>query len=254
MISFRTAAQAKVRISRTLKASSYEDHHDLVIEEINKRRGKWFLTSVAWMDFDDVKQMISAHIHSKWGQYNPSKPLKPWVNKIITNQMKNILRNNYSNFVRPCLSCPFNLNSESAEKQGDCSFTKSGNQDSSCPLFKKWEKTKKSAYDIKMAISIDGASHEAHSITQREYDIISAERRLHAEMKLQLGERQYKVYDLLFVQHKDENEVARIMGYKTSESGRRAGYKQIKNLKKQFKEKAKKIMSTKDIFIDETGY
>jgi len=237
-----------------LKKAKYEDHHDLVIEEINKRRGKWFLTSVTWMDFDDVKQMISAHIHAKWSQYDPEKPLKPWVNKIITNQMKNILRNNYSNFVRPCLSCPFNLNMDAADGKGDCSFTKNGEQDASCPLFAKWERTKKSAYDIKMAVSIDGTSHEAHSITKKEYDIISAEERLHAEMKLQLGERQYKVYDLLYVQHKDEAEVAKEMGYKTSESGRKAGYKQIKNLKKQFKEKAKKIMATKDIFIDETRY
>ena len=90
---------------------------------------------------------------------------------------------------------------------------------------KKWERTKKSAYDIKMAVSIDGTSHEAHSITKKEYDIISAEERLHAEMKLQLGERQYKVYDLLYVQHKDEAEVAKEMGYKTSESGRKAGYR-----------------------------
>ena len=31
------------------------------------------------------------------------------------------------------------------------------------------------------------------------------------------------------------------MGYKTSEKGRKAGYKQIKNLKKIFKQKLKKF-------------
>ncbi len=233
----------------------YEDCFDIIVKEIDKRRGKWFLTSVAWMDFDDVRQMILAHINAKWDQYDPVKPLKPWVNKIITNQMKNILRNNYSNFVRPCLSCPFNLKSDAGiDGTGDCSFTKSGDQDSSCPLFAKWEKTKKAAYDIKMAISIDASPYEANSVVRQEYDIINAEQKLHMEMKSQLGDRQYKVYDLLFIQHKSEEEVAKEMGYKTSEAGRRAGYKQIKNLKKQFKEKAKKILKTKDIFLNETRW
>jgi hypothetical protein len=37
------------------------------------------------------------------------------------------------------------------------------------------------------------------------------------------------------------------MGYKTSEKGRKAGYKQIKNLKKIFKQKAQEILKNEDI-------
>jgi len=37
------------------------------------------------------------------------------------------------------------------------------------------------------------------------------------------------------------------MGYKTSEKGRKAGYKQIKNLKKIFKQKAQDILEHEDI-------
>ena len=54
---------------------------------------------------------------------------------------------------------------------------------------------------------------------------------------------------MLFIDYLSEEEVAAKMGYKTSETGRKAGYKQIKNLKKQFKEKAKKLIKTKDIFL-----
>jgi len=54
---------------------------------------------------------------------------------------------------------------------------------------------------------------------------------------------------MLFILHQSEEEVAIKMGYKTSETGRKAGYKQIKNLKKQFKEKARHIIATKDIFL-----
>ena len=232
------------------KKIKYEDRHDLVVEEIAKRKSKWFLASLAWMDFDDVSQIICAHISAKWDQWDQSRPLTPWINKIISNQFKNILRNNYSNFVRPCLSCPFNLSCG----QGDgnsCSFTNSKEQDSSCPLYAKWEKTKKSAYNIKMAVSMEGQAQELQRIFDSSCDINSAEERLHIEMKKQLSPRHYRVYQMLFIEHRSEAEVAKEMGYKTSETGRSAGYKQIKNLKKQFKDRAKKLLATKDIFLNE---
>jgi len=227
---------------------TYEDCHDIVIEEISKRRPKWYLTSLSWMDFDDVIQIISSHIYVKWEKYDPAQPLKPWLNKIISNQLKNILRNNYSNFVRPCLNCPFNLSGDGVE-ESSCSFTKSGSQDSSCPLFKKWEKTKKAAYDIKLPLSIDSEAAEHKEIAAKNSEIVEAEQRLHIEMKEVLPDRQYMIYKMLFIDYLSEEEVAARMGYKTSETGRKAGYKQIKNLKKQFKEKAKKLIKTKDIFL-----
>lgn len=70
-------------------------------------------------------------------------------------------------------------------------------------------------------------------------------------MEKVLSKKHFKVYRMLFVEHLPEGDVAKEMGYKTNEHGRRAGYKQIKNLKKQFKEKARKILEKKDIFINE---
>jgi hypothetical protein len=66
-------------------------------------------------------------------------------------------------------------------------------------------------------------------------------------MKKDLSEKQFTVYKLLFIDHKSEEEVAKKMGYKTSEKGRKAGYKQIKNLKKIFKQKAQEILEKEDI-------
>ena len=54
---------------------------------------------------------------------------------------------------------------------------------------------------------------------------------------------------MLFIENKTEDEVARFLGYKTNESGRTAGYKQIKNMRKFFKEKVMKILKNKDIII-----
>jgi hypothetical protein len=227
----------------------YEDKAEEIDLEIKKRRGKWFLDSLAWFDFEDVEQIIKAHIHKKWHQWDQRRSLKPWINKIITNQMKNILRNNYSNFVRPCLNCPFNQNC--ASKDGGeaslCGFTKSGLQDSSCPLYAKWERTKKPAYGIKMALALENHTHEVGAMRDHNFDIIEAQKKLNVHMQKELSEKQYQVYELLFVHHMDEEDVARKMGYKTSEKGRKAGYKQIKNLKKMFKQKAQEILEREDV-------
>ena len=65
---------------------NYEDKAKEIDVEIKKRRGKWFLDSLAWFDFEDVEQIIKAHIHKKWDQWDQRRSLKPWINKIITNQ------------------------------------------------------------------------------------------------------------------------------------------------------------------------
>ena len=231
---------------------TYEDCSSIIDEELVKRRGTWFLHSLAWMDYDDVCQIIRAHISKKWDLWDQKRALAPWINKIITNQIKNILRNNYSNFVKPCLQCPFNQ-SGGGDEQALCGFTKSGNQDSSCPLYKKWEKTKKSAYDIKMAVTLEHHTQEVFSQPADDISIDEAEKKLHIHMKNALNERQYKIYKLLFMDHLEEEDVALQMGYKTTEKGRKAGYKQIKNLKKLFREKAEKLLQTQDIFLHSDG-
>ena len=174
---------------------SYEDKSEEIDLEIKKRRGKWFLDSLAWFDFEDVEQIIKAHIYKKWHQWDQSRSLKPWINKIITNQMKNILRNNYSNFVRPCLNCPFNQSC--ATKGGGeaslCGFTKSGLQDSTCPLYAKWERTKKPAYGIKMALALENHSHEVCSMPDQNFDILEAQDKLNQYMKKDLSAKQYQV-------------------------------------------------------------
>ena len=231
------------------KKQKYEDHQDIIEEELNKRRGKWFLTSLAWIDFDDVKQIIRLHLHKKWDLWDQSRPLKPWLNRIISNQLKNILRNYYSNFAKPCLSCPFNQSGVTEEAEiGLCGFTESKTQCNECPLYAKWEKTKKSAYQVKMPVALENYGQEIHHKSIDSFELESAESRLHKEMKEKLSEKHYRIYEMLFIKNMSDEEVAEELGYKTSEKGRKAGYKQIKNLKKQFKDKAEKILKTKDIF------
>jgi RNA polymerase sigma factor (sigma-70 family) len=228
---------------------TYEESYCIIEEELNKRRGKWFLTSLAWLDFDDVKQIILAHIYKKWSQWDQDRPLRPWLNRIISNQLKNILRNYYSNYAKPCLNCPFNQSGVTEENEvGLCGFTESKMQCNECPLYAKWERTKKSAYDIKMAVTIENHAHEIKSSSSSSFEIEEAQKRLNEEMRKVLSEKNFQIYKMLFIKNMTDEEVAAKLGYKTTETGRKAGYKQIKNLKKQFKAKAEKILKTKDVF------
>lgn len=242
----KAKAKAKPPVKPPVKPlvkSSYEDKSKVVDEELLKRRKSWFLTSIAWIDYDDVCQIIRIHVFRKWAQWDQERPLRPWLNKIISNQLKNILRNYYANFARPCLTCPFNLDDES------CGFTESGQQDTSCPLFKKWTYTKKNAYDVKVALPLDGKEFLLdHGGSDMFFDFEKATKRIQAVLKTKISAKQFELFELLFLKNIDEVEVAKIMGYKSSESGRKAGYKQIKNTKKLIKNLVMKIIKEQDLF------
>ena len=83
----------KPKKNKKKKGPSFEDSIDQINIEIIKRRPKWNLTVLAWMDFEDVSQILRIHIYKKWDLYDPDKPLGPWINRIISNQIKNLIRN-----------------------------------------------------------------------------------------------------------------------------------------------------------------
>ena len=228
------------------KKLRYEDKSNLIDQEIAKRSKSWFLTSVPWIDFQDVSQIIRTHIFRKWDQWDQNRPIEPWLNRIISNQLKNILRNYYSNFARPCLNCPFSID----RGTNACSFTPTKEQDSNCPLFAKWEKTKKAAYDIKIPVSLSGDDACNINIEDNSVflDMEKAILVLADYLKEELTKKQYQVFDLLYIKNLNEEDAAKEMGYTTSETNRKLGYKQIKNIKRVIKEKTKKILDKKDVF------
>lgn len=225
---------------------TYEDKIDIINEEIRKRKNKWFLDSMPWISFEDVEQIIRVHIYQKWNQWDQERDLKPWINKIISNQFKNILRNYYLNFAKPCSNCPFD---SSIGGENLCSFTKSGAQDNSCPLYKKWEKSKKNAHDVKIPLRLDAQEYESGIFTVNSFNVDAAIIKVQKYLKKELSERHYKIYVMLFIENRSEADVAEKLGYKTNEQGRKAGYKQIKNMRKFFKEKVIKIIQNNDIII-----
>tara|TARA_R110002020_G_scaffold315279_3_gene530447 strand:+ start:3435 stop:4181 length:747 start_codon:yes stop_codon:yes gene_type:complete len=229
----------KTQKPKKTEKPSFEDSIDVINVEINKRKGKWNLTVLAWMDFQDVSQILRIHIFKKWDLYDSEKPLAPWINRIISNQIKNLIRNNYGNYARPCLRCA------AAEADSHCYIYKE--QSSVCPLYANWEKTKKNAHDAKLPVSLEEHPQEIFTSVNSYYDVERTALRLHEKMKTVLKPVEWKVYNYLYIEHKSEEEVAKLMNYKTTEKNRVPGYKQIKNIKKSIIEKVKKVLDKGEI-------
>jgi hypothetical protein len=227
-------------------APTFEGSIKIIDGEIAKRRSLWNLSSIQWMDFDDVAQIIRIHINEKWPLYNPERPLVPWLNTVISHRIKNIIRDIYGNFVRPCLRCA------AAEPDNLCKIYTS--QCSRCPLYAAWEKSKKRAYEVKIPVPIENhLNHTECSLIDGGYndtqEIDKQAAAIHARMKQVLKPIEWNVYNLLFIENLTEEEVAGKMGYKTSENGRKPGYKQIRNLRKTIMEKVKKALRNDEIDI-----
>jgi len=225
-----------------VKGIKFEDCIEIIDEEIKKKRFKWNLSIISWMDFEDVSQILRFHIFKKWHLYDPTKNLKPWVRTIISNQIKNLIRNNYTNFIKPCAKC------EAAREETGCEIY--GKQSSDCPLFKNWEKNKKGGYQAKMPTSLENHSQEVyHLSTHNQFDLERSSKNLHKKMQEILKPHEWKIYKYLYIDHLDELQVARKMGYKTSEKNRSPGYKQIKNIKKKIITKVKECIDNDEIDI-----
>jgi len=215
---------------------TFEEGLPILDAELKKRKYKWSLSAITYMDYDDVSQIIRNHVFKKFNQYNPLLPFRPWVNKIISSQIKNILRNIYWNFSRPCLRCIYNRG------DGHCEITPSGEQCSECPLFKKWAGSKKNAHDIKLAVSMHNHEQEVHNKTDDFFDIELQRKKLDSRLEKTLKPAEWKFYKLLYIDNKEESEVAKIMGFRTNEAGRSPGYKRLKQIKHIIVEKSKKIL------------
>ena len=223
------------------KKLEFEECIEKIDHEITKRKNKWNLTAISWMDFDDVSQILRIHIFKKWHLYDQSQPLAPWLNRIISNQIKNLVRNNYGNYSRPCLKCA------AAESSDLCKIY--GKQDNTCPLYANWEKTKKVAHDVKIPLPLENHSQEVFNMSEDKVDLQRNIDKIHSKMQEVLKPLEWKIYQCLYIENLTEEQTAKRIGYKTTENNRSPGYKQIKNIQKIIIAKVKKNLDTGEIDI-----
>lgn len=217
----------------------FEDCIDIIDNEIQKRKAKWHLTAVQWLDYDDVSQILRFHIYKKFHMWDQSRPLEPWLNVIISHQISNLLRNNYGNYSRPCLRCPAN------EGGNLCSIYVT--QCNACPFYKRWSITKKQAYDSKLPLPLEHHSQEVYDKPDMNIDIERGIIDLDKHMKKTLKPAEYKVFKHIYLEGKEEERVAKMLGFRTTEKGRWAGYRQLKNLKDSIISKVRAAVYNSDV-------
>jgi RNA polymerase sigma factor (sigma-70 family) len=212
----------------------FEDFIEIIDAEINKYRNKWFIAESCAIDFEDVSQIIRIHIFKKWHLFDESKKIEPWLNAIISNQIKNLIRNNYGNYSKPCNKCG------AAKGNDGCEIYSI--QCSGCPLYARWEKTKRHGFNLRKCQSIEENIDRVHA--QEEYSSILEKNieKLNELLPSILKENEHKFYKLYFVDRCSDNEIALKMKFKTCEINRKPGYKQMQNIKKSIIKKIKKAL------------
>lgn len=220
---------------------TYEDCHDIIEREIAKRRGKWTLTILRWMDVDDVEQILRAHISKKWHLWDQERKLAPWIQRIMSNQITNLLRNNYTNYARPCVQCKYSLGEEGCEK------TISGEQCDECPLYKKWAAGKQNGYNIKMPLELENHVQEVNSKIDETINFPETMRRVMAELEKHLSPKKFLAFKLLFIDKMPEMDAIKKLGVKMTTKNKYAQKKLIAAYKDAIQKEAKEILAKSDI-------
>lgn len=221
------------------KKLTFEDCFSRIVTIINFKKSKWKLDSLAWLDYDDIRSILLLHIWKKFELWDQKMPLEPYINRICENQLINIQRNLYYNFSKPCLNCP--------QSEGLDNFCKLyGTQDASkCKILATWNGCKKNAYNIKLPCTIEHHQNELSLKEDNSSNIFNVIPDFHRLMEDILEKNELVVYRHLYIEHKDQKDLNKILGYTVSNKS--AGYKTISNLKKSILDKAKKLLKNNDL-------
>lgn len=217
----------------------FDENYSIIANEIKKRRNKWSLTSISHMNYEDVSQILLLHIYKKIHLWDQEKAIEPWINTIITHQISNLIRNNYSNFTPPCLNC------EANDGFGGCQIYEK--QCVACPLYSIWTKTKKNAHNLKLPSNLENNFHEVSNIPFEDINFEKSINNLHDKIKPHLTKSEWSIYECLFIFNLSDEETAKRNNLKATESAAgRKDYKRIRQVKKIIIEKSRKLVYCED--------
>ena len=210
----------------------------IIKSNIGKRKYSWNIPSLEW---EDVSQILILRVWTKFDKYSTAKgTFEHWLNKLITNALNNLIRDNFSKYSRPCIAgCVYNLGND------DCSFTQSRKQCSECPLYKKWTVKKQQQFNMITSLSLEDHSNETYNIESDGASVDFSKQVIDDRLKESLSIRDYKIYKMMFIDHKSLEYIGKKMNFKLLPSSHIPGYQELLKLKRKF------INLSREIIIDE---
>jgi len=212
---------------------SFEECLPIIQVEVAKKKVKWRLTSLRHIDFNDVSNILLNHVYTKWYLYDQTRPLRNWLHGLLSNRMRNIIRDNFGAWKRPCLKhCPY--------FGGGTVCTLYGTQCNKCDLYAKWESGSKLKLEILMPHSVDSPiESDEGSFVQTQlqdktcnflnFDIKIPE--FNDLLQEKLKPLEWKTYKYLFIDHLSDVECAKNLGYDITGLKNSKGVKAVAKLK-----------------------
>jgi RNA polymerase sigma factor (sigma-70 family) len=221
---------------------TFDQRYESIVHEIEKRRKKWTLVSTS---FDDISQTILSRVYLNFHQFDAERgEFSHWVNVLISNTIKNCLRDLHYAHSRPCIQgkggCVFNTGNDT------CSQTPSGKQCGQCLAYKLWEMRKKNHNAIEQTLPLENHIREVDSRPSDNVNIEGAKTVIDQKIQAKLNKHEWKLYKLLFIQNKEEREVGKIMKYKPSKR-MYPGYLTILKFRKKVVCLAKEIIEDENL-------
>ncbi len=211
---------------------------------VSKRKGSWTLSTLPW---EDVESILITRIYRQLPRYDVRRPFDNWANRLISNEISNLLRDKIYRFERPCITAN-PAGGQCAYNQGHdrCGFTSNGKQCAECPLYAKWQKKKEFAHNLQSSLPLESHAQEVHSPENQFFDVAGALPTIHRKVMAQLNKHDAKVYHMLFVDHLSMEEVSKRMKYKT-QSNSKVG-QVLRKLVIRFRELARDTIESTDLY------
>lgn len=227
---------------------TFEEQVPLIQKAIGQRKRKWTLTT---MEFADASQIMMIRVWKKYHLFDPAKaPFEHWLNRLLTNAIKTLLRDHLLRWQRPCIrdgGCVHNLG------MGHCSYTVNGNQCTLCPLYAEWKAKKEGEYNVRSSLTLENHSQEVSNLQDDFLDIEAAKKVIDERMLKRLTPWERRIYKALHIKHMTPLETAAML--KTVAAKRKrpleptdpVDYQGVLKIAKDFKRMMIQIIRSEDL-------
>ena len=224
----------------------YDLYKETIAREVSKRQTRWRLDAVNYIVWEDIEQQLTVHVIKKIHLWDKDRsPIQHWLNRLISNQIKNLLRNLYGAFQSPCCRCIHNLGGDK------CAVFKT-QSNPSCSLFLKWYGGKRFKQEIQFAQSQDaeipgeGNHNLKRELISRECNFLNFDKKIpefQTLLKSKLRPLEWRAYTYLFIDYLSDIQTAKNLGYDTSGNKNSTGYKTVLKIKTKIYKIAREVVA-----------